>query len=326
MCAHGCRVGKGSTVTKRFINRIALALLLAAAVLAGISIGIGMAPLILDTSIPQISLNTSVTGECSDEQMVRMNMTLIPITATASAEVYTGAVESAAPCYGSFDTYYTAIIFDPMQDDFFAELVQQFRTIREWYQLDDDQYAELMAAYVQAIPYDYNASIAVKYPVVTAVGGTGDCDDLSLLLAGLLAREGYDVTLLLYLDSGHMAVGIRSSNDSYAFPNTGGYAYIETTGGSLIVCGDYPMGMIQDSEMPTCIRIGNGTKTYAAGRESNALFQYVYATYHPDELGEKKHIVLNQQNGTKPAENMEVFTINAFDRGYLYRMLIEKSV
>lgn len=272
-----------------------------------------------------VGIASQSSATLSHEQIVRMNQTLIPITATASGQIYIDAIAASAPCYGSFDTYYNEIIFDPMQDDFFAGLLQQFRMIKEHYHLDDNQYAELMAAYVQAIPYDLNAGVAVKYPVVTAIGGVGDCDDFALLLGGLLAREDYDVNLLLYLNSSHMAVGIRSDNVSYAFPNTGGYAYIETTGGTLIVCGDYPMGMIENSEMPICISIGNGTKVYTAGRESNELFRYIYATYYFDEPGEKEPIVLNPQENLTPSQDMKVFSINAFDRDYLYRNLIVES-
>lgn len=326
MCAHGCRVGLGPHPKKKQLSRKCLILLCMIAVVAGIFCGLALAPQSLEETIPQIIANESVSGVLSHGETVRMNLTLIPINVTASAAVYAGAKEAESPCYGSFDTYYPAIITDPMQDEFYADLLQQFRAIKEEYHLDDDQYLELMAAYVQTIPYDYNASVSVKYPVVTAVGGIGDCDDTSLLLAGLLAREGYDVVLLLYLDEGHMAVGVRT-DEQYAFPNTGGYAYIETTAGMLIVCGDFPVEMLSGMSEPVVIKIGNGTRMYAKGPENAALYQYVYDTYSIIDPGEiQEPIVLNAPDDSVPPEDISIVSVNAFDRGYLYRMLIEKPV
>jgi hypothetical protein len=113
--------------------------------------------------------------------------------------------------------------------------------------------------------------------VETIVDGTGDCDDKSVLLAGLLSREGYDVALFLFIPEHHMAVGVR--NGSYQFRDTG-YMYVETTYTALV--GDVPRKLILSEKYepdgqaenvsilnstPQVIRIGSGTTPYTSADE-----------------------------------------------------------
>ena len=95
-----------------------------------------------------------------------------------------------------------------------------------------------MTVFVQSLPYDTKSGVLdspPRFPVETFVDGTGNCEDKSVLLAGLLSREGYDVVLFLFLPEHHIALGIR--NSSYSFQDTG-YTYIETTGTLLV--GEVP--------------------------------------------------------------------------------------
>lgn len=70
-----------------------------------------------------------------------------------------------------------------------------------------------------------------KYPIETLYDESGDCEDTSILLAGLAKAMGYDVIYIWYL-SGHMAVGIYTEDyDGKYFEYEGrNYFYIETTG------------------------------------------------------------------------------------------------
>ena len=65
-----------------------------------------------------------------------------------------------------------------------------------------------------------------KFPIETYVDKSGDCADKSLLLAGILSREGYNVALLSFPKESHMAVGVVCPGADYK--NTG-YAFVETT-------------------------------------------------------------------------------------------------
>ncbi len=102
----------------------------------------------------------------------------------------------------------------------------------------EEDYFRLMnlVFFVQQIPYELDSSTdsyvegviprnAVrqggeagysKYPVEMLVDGRGDCEDASILMAGLLDALGYDTVLLRYPE--HMALGIRMNefNPYYA--------------------------------------------------------------------------------------------------------------
>lgn len=157
--------------------------------------------------------------------------------------------------------YYRAFVNDSHQEPFYADLLEAFRGIRGQKDLDDDRYLELIATFVQSIPYRTDASIIEpKFPIETYVDAEGDCDDKSLLLAGLLAREGYGVALLYFGAEAHMAVGVQSTGCQYR--NTT-YAYIETT--NISYAGIPPAalsnGVILSSD-PLVIPVGNGSRFY----------------------------------------------------------------
>lgn len=162
--------------------------------------------------------------------------------------------------------YYLAFANESHQEPFYTDLLAALRDIREREDLDDDRYLELITAFVQSIPYETDASMAEpKFPIETYVDGEGDCDDKSLLLAALLAREGYGTALLYFGEEEHMAVGVKTAGCRYH--NTS-YAYIETTNASYVgispaVLGD---GMILSSE-PLVIPVGDGSRLYTASEE-----------------------------------------------------------
>jgi hypothetical protein len=157
--------------------------------------------------------------------------------------------------------YYRAFVFDDNLDDFFADIGNAFASTRSDHSFDDDEYLELMAVFVQSLPYESSDMLVEpKFPIETVAEGRGDCDDKSILLAGLLAREGYDVALLFFEQEKHMAVGVKADRCSY---KTTGYAFIETTNVSFvgIVPSELEGGLELTSE-PLVIRVGEGTKGY----------------------------------------------------------------
>ncbi len=141
------------------------------------------------------------------------------------------------------EDYYPAFIFEKNQDPFFAALLGQLRGIRDAEGLDSDRYVELMTTFVQSIEYRTDpGDLSPKFPVETFAEQSGDCDDKTLLLGGLLAREGYDVAILLFASEEHVALGIKANALEYGDT---GYAFIETTTPGFV-------GVPPDS-------IGNGT-------------------------------------------------------------------
>jgi hypothetical protein len=171
---------------------------------------------------------------------------------------------------------YRAMINDPSQDDFYRDLTGELDTIRVEKGLSDDEFLELMAVYVQSLQYEADADIPAKYPIETVMDGSGNCEDKSLLLAGLLSHEGYKVALFSFGPEDHMALGVGS--ESYLYKNTG-YAFVETTIYSYVGVPTKILagGVVLQSD-PIVISIGNGTKVYTSGNETSFLEDTVALT------------------------------------------------
>ncbi|NYT04822.1 MAG: hypothetical protein GKC04_00400 [Methanomicrobiales archaeon] len=168
--------------------------------------------------------------------------------------------------------YYRSFVEDDDLDSLYAGITARLAEVRGAASLDSDEYLELMAVYVQSIPYATDADlINPKFPVETIADAEGDCDDKSLLLAGMLAREGYDVALLYFGPERHMAVGVRSPGHGYA---ASGYAYVEVTNVSYIgIAPDRLDGGIALSSEPVVIPIGAGTLGYGSCDETGAIHE-----------------------------------------------------
>ncbi|MFA6333008.1 MAG: hypothetical protein WCX22_08650 [Methanoregula sp.] len=254
----------------------------------------GSDPTILsdDVTFPSIAYNAT-PGILGREYTFSFQQENITIRTPVSAGIYYGAKNgnkfaTAPPDSDPEDLapgYYRAFIDDPAQDPLYADLMGSFHAIRQEYRYTDDEYLELLAVFVQSIPYD-NASAAIpdtvaRFPAETLVDGTGDCDDKSVLLAGLLSREGYNVSLLLFIPEHHMAVGVDS--DHLLYGDTG-YMYVETTGLSFM--GDVPKqlnqsekyldagqspGIIPLTSTPVVIRVGTGSKKFTRSGETRFI-------------------------------------------------------
>jgi hypothetical protein len=161
--------------------------------------------------------------------------------------------------------------------------------LRDRLGLGPDEYAELIATYVQEMPYDSVAArraVSTRYPIVTAVDGTGVCADKSLLMAGLLQHEGFRVVLLDFLPESHMAVGLKVSEGGYRGT---GYAFVETTALSLVgeVGKGYgPSGSVKLRSAPYVTALDPSGRAYGAATETTFIvsrtdaFGDAYGVYH----------------------------------------------
>ena len=173
--------------------------------------------------------------------------------------------------------YYHAFLDEPDQQEFFQSLTGAFRDLRAEESLDDDEYLELMAVAVQSLAYRTDGVLtAPKFPIETYVDGGGDCDDKSLLLAGLLAREGYTVALFYFKPEAHMAVGVTGYQCDY---RDTGYGYVATTNLSFVgVSTDQLADGVNLTSTPLVIPVSNGTKLYGRCQETRAIAKALEVT------------------------------------------------
>ena len=170
--------------------------------------------------VPQISpdLIRSQSSPIIISHQFPFEKTTVALTLPINVSVYEGAkqAEKATTVYGNIsDTIwlaqsYRSMVQDPAQDSLYTSLLAETDKIGIRQNLSDDEYLELIAVYVQSLRYETQEQNPAKFPVETIVDRAGDCDDKSLLLAGLLSREGYPVALLLFGPESHMAVGVGS--------------------------------------------------------------------------------------------------------------------
>lgn len=160
---------------------------------------------------------------------------------------------------------YRYMVQDPRQAPVISDVAMQLRGIAARRDMGPSRYAELIAKYVQSMPYDFSklnaGELQTEFPIVTLVDGTGVCGDKSLLLAALLAHEGYDTALLLFRAENHMAVGIKGPGAQY---RDSGYLFVETTSPTYV--SDIPSTFISGVDLksdPVVIPIGLGKQQYA---------------------------------------------------------------
>ncbi|MCK9580006.1 MAG: hypothetical protein M0Q92_06090 [Methanoregula sp.] len=201
--------------------------------------------------------------------------TNVTISITVNYSVYAGAKKAdrdmiiIGNARESNREFYRSMINDPSEESLFRDLLGQFRAIKAERNLSDDEYLELITVYTQSLPYTVIADAPAKFPVETVMDTAGDCDDKSLLLAGLLAREGYPVALFLFGPEKHMALGVGS--DTFHYKSTG-YSYIEATDYSFVGVPSYTLkGNGTLTSDPLIIPISNGTKLYHAGSETSHI-------------------------------------------------------
>ena len=93
------------------------------------------------------------------------------------------------------------------------EFAETMRVVQDKRNLNDFQIATDILRFVQNIPYksDIESKGNVewpKYPIETIYENEGDCEDKTILLAGILREYGFDVIFILF--NNHIAVGINA--------------------------------------------------------------------------------------------------------------------
>jgi hypothetical protein len=159
---------------------------------------------------------------------------------------------------------------DPAMEELYRDVLSQLRNAR--YQngvyLSDDEYLEMIVAFVQQIPYKENPSPKRKYPVEVIYEKSGDSDEKSLLLVNLLAREGYDVSLMVFEDLGYEVTGIRVVEEvpdaSLKVFTDGKKEYVFIDAGFERFIGSVPDKPVDfaTADDPGIYPVGTGTRSY----------------------------------------------------------------
>lgn len=227
---------------------------------------------------PSITLDETVTHDYPVSRTFTFEGRQVTLDVTVDGSLYAGAVaaEKSVTRFGDarendwIEDYWPAFIDEEHQEPFYTDVLAALRQARDTLGLDSDRYAELLTVFVQSLVYETDpVDLEPKFPVETFVDGSGDCDDKTLLLAGLLAREGYDVAILMFEPEKHVALGIRSADLPYR--NTG-YAFVETTSGGFIgMVPDSLTGDLTLTSEPRVFRIGAGSTAYTAGDDVRAI-------------------------------------------------------
>lgn len=197
--------------------------------------------------------------------------------------------------------YYRSFVYSGYMDEVYEAILGSLRKVKDQLSLDDDEYVELISVYVQSIPYltDRNDTDP-KYPVETVYEDSGDCDDKSILLAGLLLKEGYDVALLEYDSEEHMNVGIKSNGCEY---RDTGYTTIESTdvnliGWKKIEIGD---GEMLDSDPLVIIFDNEGGLYYTACSQVQKIYN----------IFERKALTCEELSSQIEQKEAELATLNS---------------
>ena len=167
--------------------------------------------------------------------------------------------------------YVSDLVRDQAGSRFIDALATEFRSLRDELDLDGDEYVELMACAIQAIPYGEPKS-DMLLPIEVVADANGVCSEKSILLAALLLHEEYDTCVWVFETQGHAAVGIGS--DAAHF-RTSEYAFIETTRDMYVgqVSAQYDArGPV--TKPPEMIVVG-GTKRFGAGEQVEFILEYL---------------------------------------------------
>lgn len=229
-----------------------------------------------DDMNPQIYPNDSYTDSLSVDYVFPFKNTSVTVSVSVLASTYYGAMSVESKCIPQMKwdtfTYYSDFTNDPLQESMYTDILSQLISVKQTLNLTDDEYVELLSTFVQNISYYHQDEF--RYPVETFTEKRGDCDDKSILLAGLLTRAGYDAVLLIFDTENHATVGIRT-NDTTAYPNTGGYAIIETTNYNYVTDGSINFSdNLTLTSLPMVVNVGTGVKTYTSGSEITVIRDY----------------------------------------------------
>ena len=283
-------------------------------------------PVVKVTPEPHIVLDETYSGQTYNTLYFEWRGAQYPVSAQIDKSIYMGSKKPESHIFpGGYNAYYVRITTDIQQDAFYDDILDDLKQIRDSQNLDSDEYVELITSFVQSIPYDENAPNDVRYPVTVFFDGKGDCDEKSMLLCGLLAREGYDVVLFDLSNENHMSAAIKAEGTA---GYTDGYVYIETTDFWMI--GEVPDSDGEKTDTnPEYYKIGDGYKQYLSYDEVEMIIDYredldiFLKNWHVNSYN---HAEVDQYNRFVNIYNSIWDSNNAGERERLYSLVVNNPL
>jgi len=209
-------------------------------------------------------------------------------------------------------------------------LADELRIIRLRERLNTDEYLELITRAIQEIPYGV-VSREFLLPAEVLAGRSGVCSEKSVLLAALLAHEGYDTALIILDADGHVAVGVGSDRPGYLGSR---FAFIETTAGMYVgQVKEAYRGVGPVPRAPQIVPVSSGTR-YTASAEVDVIIRFLrqaqrdrntfepYVEYAATGAGMHADRYAQRAYDFSRAEDVAAFIIqNADDRHRVYLAL-----
>ena len=224
-----------------------------------------------------------------------INGTRYTITIPIDKNLYLAAHEGnrdvafTGPCYSSelYESRWSTLAMQPVWNDFYASITSELeRVLYNNPELSDKNLIDISEAWIQSIQYRTMNLARTLFPVEVLYERAGDCDDKALLVAAMLAYNGYDTAIIEYM--GHAVAGIGATDCN----ETMGYLFLETTTPQYYTLSDIvdnPQRIMQGLKFPdwyqsavidagfhdpiSVRKIGNGRKAYPGCIDSLYLIQ-----------------------------------------------------
>ncbi len=145
-------------------------------------------------------------------------------------------------------------IDNPVNDEVVSAMSDAMMQLADEQEYSHKELAYMAIRLVQSISYVNDKDSTgredyPKYPIETVYEMEGDCEDLSILLVGLLRKMGFETCFVVFSD--HVGVGIRlddAENGTYFEYDGVKYYYVETTADGWNI-GAYPEELSTDARL-----------------------------------------------------------------------------
>lgn len=233
---------------------------------------------------------------------------------TWSVDIYNDAYQyyhdRPRPARQSSWADYAIYATDPYSQPLLHQLACLFKDTVKAEGMQPSEAVSMALAFVQSLPYALDSVSAgfddyPRFPLETLYDNGGDCEDTSILFAGIVRAMGYGVIMLGFDKDNEHAAHVMAGVKSFDLPGQyynydGARFYMAETTGSGFRIGDVPQGYEGDHAyfIPLTPRAKLDGLTWTNGGYRDGTFHYT-ATIHNggSEAARNLHVVMGYQAG-----------------------------